>query len=120
HVARVCPGAALLADLFSVRVRHAPTRPLFPSTTLFRSTGVELRAGARGGDVEIAVVDRGMGIAPEDAARVFEPFFRAERSRSRRSEEHTSELQSLTNLVCRLLLQKKTHRTRRDARSIAA
>src|SRR5262249_57227507 len=36
---------------------------------------------------------------------------------SRRSEEHTSELQSLTNLVCRLLLEKKKKRTRNTKRA---
>src|SRR5437016_9126660 len=38
----------------------------------------------------------------------------AESKRRRRSEEHTSELQSLTNLVCRLLLEKKKKKTKKD------
>ena len=38
-------------------------------------------------------------------------------SRTRRSEEHTSELQSLTNLVCRLLLEKKKNKKNRDRKS---
>src|SRR3982750_2374567 len=44
-------------------------------------------------------------------------LIRSMSSRAMRSEEHTSELQSLTNLVCRLLLEKKKKRKRRNARS---
>src|SRR5215213_1040642 len=63
-------------------IRRPPRSTLFPYTTLFRSA--LLRAGRSG-----------RGGAPPPAAG------------SRRSEEHTSELQSLSNLVCRLLLEKK-------------
>src|SRR5262249_56696370 len=64
-------------------IRRPPRSTLFPYTTLFRSRAVQ----------------RG----PDGAAR-----HRARRGGGhRRSEEHTSELQSLTNLVCRLLLEKK-------------
>src|SRR5690606_40102750 len=49
--------------------------------------------------VEIAVTDTGCGMTPEVLERTFE--------RHSRSEEHTSELQSRENLVCRLLLAKK-------------
>jgi signal transduction histidine kinase len=44
---------------------------------------IELAAHRAGADIVIEVRDRGMGIAPEDAGRVFEPFFRADRSRAR-------------------------------------
>jgi signal transduction histidine kinase len=44
---------------------------------------IELTAHRAGSDIVIEVRDRGMGVAPEDAERVFEPFFRADRSRAR-------------------------------------
>src|SRR5438093_6578230 len=68
-----------------------PTSTLFPYTTLFRSWRL-LFLGRR--------------TRPRLRRRGQERP-RAPRRRSRRSEEHTSELQSLTNLVCRLLLEKK-------------
>src|SRR5438034_6227673 len=80
-------------------IRRPPRSTLFPYTTLFRSRGrVRPRgdAGGRGG--------RGLE-AGDDGARP-----RAERARAvpvERSEEHTSELQSHSDLVCRLLLEKK-------------
>src|SRR5437016_11596924 len=67
-------------------IRRPPRSTLFPYTTLFRSRHP---AAARGGS------DAGRG----DRRRARPPQWR--------SEEHTSELQSLTNLVCRLLLEKK-------------
>src|SRR5256886_10770068 len=67
-------------------IRRPPRSTLFPYTTLFRSTGV----------VSHAQVNRlFLG------ARPLECFI------APRSEEHTSELQSQSNLVCRLLLEKK-------------
>src|SRR5437016_10037568 len=68
-------------------IRRPPRSTLFPYTTLFRSS----RSGT--GTVPVA--------PPAVSADSFW------RSTKRRSEEHTSELQSLTNLVCRLLLEKK-------------
>src|SRR5438093_7570477 len=81
-------------------IRRPPTSTLFPTR---RSS--DLR-------VLLSVRDSGPGINPEALASLFQPFRRA-RGRpgycfsGTRSEEHTSELQSLTNLVCRLLLEKK-------------
>src|SRR2546427_5343433 len=83
-------------------IRRPPRSTLFPYTTLFRSAA-PLR--------EVAL----------DAAQVVrEPRGRLDRLRgghahhvARRSEEHTSELQSQSNLVCRLLLEKKKQRQRR-------
>src|SRR5690242_21118603 len=74
--------------------RRPPRSTLFPYTTLFRSTGPELdqddgRLGQR-----VRVVGVALGHDRDHA-------------RGLRSEEHTSELQSHVNLVCRLLLEKK-------------
>src|SRR5258706_6145364 len=74
-------------------IRRPPRSTLFPYTTLFRSG----RAPARREGT------------PRVRRREGPPVQRPDRPRTRdaRSEEHTSELQSLTNLVCRLLLEKK-------------
>src|SRR5690349_23509654 len=86
-------------------IRRPPRSTLFPYTTLFRSQ----------------VLDRALGLDPDD------PSLRADRTvavqrwaegepvraAERRSEEHTSELQSRRDLVCRLLLEKKKEKKRR-------
>src|SRR2546430_12902710 len=72
-------------------IRRPPRSTLFPYTTLFRSNaGAEDRAG-------------------DDEQR--QPVDRRLLARRQRSEEHTSELQSQSNLVCRLLLEKKKKNT---------
>src|SRR5258706_2684819 len=85
-------------------IRRPPRSTLFPYTTLFRSppTGWSLLAPGLGG--QGAGAERGQGERP--AAGPPSPSLS-------RSEEHTSELQSLTNLVCRLLLEKKKKKSRR-------
>src|SRR2546430_13534188 len=81
-------------------IRRPPRSTLFPYTTLFRSREDVHR---------VVVVPAGAEV--EDAApeqRVRQLRIRSWRTRcSGRSEEHTSELQSQSNLVCRLLLEKK-------------
>src|SRR2546427_4274054 len=74
-------------------IRRPPRSTLFPYTTLFRSRS---RAVGR----------RGFGGARRDRRGAGEPRTRR-RATPNRSEEHTSELQSQSNLVCRLLLEKK-------------
>src|SRR5260370_25088237 len=79
-------------------IRRPPRSTLFPYTTLFRSAGFALRSASWAFGAS-AVAN---GVKP--------PGWRAgARSGHRRgrSEEHTSELQSHLNLVCRLLLEKK-------------
>src|SRR2546427_5518188 len=82
-------------------IRRPPRSTLFPYTTLFRSHPELLQAALRE-----------LGGAPDRDAGV-DPMFAAGRAEVRksianpRSEEHTSELQSQSNLVCRLLLEKK-------------
>src|SRR2546425_7286791 len=74
-------------------IRRPPRSTLFPYTTLFRSAGAN-QAGAQHG---LPLHDRWIEFDSEvtgDAVKL-------------RSEEHTSELQSLAYLVCRLLLEKK-------------
>src|SRR6202023_4072056 len=84
HDMPLSTSCALASCFFFLMIRRPPRSPLFPYTTLFRS-----------GAVKPLLKD---GITSDEQRLV-------ERERS---EEHTSELQSLTNLVCRLLLEKKT------------
>src|SRR2546422_5446355 len=85
-------------------IRRPPRSTLFPYTTLFRSISVPQMMIARpvvAGPVAGAILgDVATGLA---LGVVFELFQR----QPRRSEEHTSELQSRLHLVCRLLLEKK-------------
>src|SRR2546425_8722801 len=73
-------------------IRRPPRSTLFPYTTLFRSARAACK-GAPAGPGEAPRCERALALRGR-------PF-------SRRSEEHTSELQSLAYLVCRLLLEKK-------------
>src|SRR5260370_3695787 len=80
-------------------IRRPPRSTLFPYTTLFRSTPSSsliprpsCRAAAASDSLPAGFLAAGRGVAP---------------CFPRRSEEHTSELQSHLNLVCRLLLEKK-------------
>src|SRR5438093_2275097 len=84
--------------------RRPPRSTLFPYTTLFRS-----RAAGR----RVRSADRGTGstAALDRSGRTRPRGGRLAAARPGRSEEHTSELQSLTNLVCRLLLEKKKRRS---------
>src|SRR5256885_10599236 len=73
-------------------IRRPPRSTLFPYTTLFRSPCCSTARCSRA------------AMPPTSASRTCWP-----RTRSCRSEEHTSELQSPCNLVCRLLLEKKNN-----------
>src|SRR2546430_12067361 len=99
-------------------IRRPPRSTLFPYTTLFRSRAVkleELRALVR--DVRGTLGELGGEIAPQPAAQLLHVLDRTQRLVVRRSEEHTSELQSQSNLVCRLLLEKKKEVARRSLES---
>src|SRR5256885_10886083 len=88
-------------------IRRPPRSTLFPYTTLFRSLFLENDAAEMQRQVDAA-----MGKPGEDVLLSFASDTEAnERSTSSRSEEHTSELQSPCNLVCRLLLEKKKQLT---------
>src|ERR1019366_10512769 len=80
--------AAMLAPVYFcfLMIRRPPRSPLFPYTTLFRSIHGAGRTDRR----------------QRESVRGLRP----PAGQGLRSEEHTSELQSLTNLVCRLLLEK--------------
>src|ERR1022692_2996724 len=82
-----CRCRLLFGLFFFLMIRRPPRSTLFPYTTLFRSHGVAL------GDTFTLEADVTIALA------------------TLRSEEHTSELQSPCNLVCRLLLEKKTNNT---------
>src|SRR5258705_6900448 len=87
---------------FFLMIRRPPRSTLFPYTTLFRSWRRRLGPRPRALDLDADIVrlarDRSGDLG------------RASRTMSARSEEHTSELQSLRHLVCRLLLEKKKTR----------
>src|SRR5688572_31093760 len=84
-------------SVFFLMIRPPPTSTLFPYTTLFRSA-----APAATDKPTVALVLKTLN----------HPFF-VDMRRGARSEEHTSELQSQSNLVCRLLLEKKNlHQSR--------
>src|SRR5256886_13159761 len=124
-VAPTC-RSSISFSFFFLMIRRPPRSTLFPYTTLFRS--VELR---RKGDLEQHVLHHVGAVAPRKPERlaakehvVKAPGLggehrrvahlpglgdqgEAHRARCRRSEEHTSELQSQSNIVCRLLLEKK-------------
>src|SRR2546430_7336937 len=86
---------------FFLMIRRPPRSTLFPYTTLFRSALLE---DAVIGQQPLDVVDRLREGVAERQDVVDEP---GRQVHMHRSEEHTSELQSQSNLVCRLLLEKK-------------
>src|SRR5690606_41940752 len=99
------------------RHRRPPRSPLSPYTTLFRSAVAAVAAADPNFPwADYDVEDQG---DRDGDGNVFEPdgvidhlvLVHAGEDKSGRSEEHTSELQSHENLVCRLLLEKKKQRT---------
>src|SRR2546423_9451827 len=96
-------------------IRRPPRSTLFPYTTLFRSQGEELKISFVKNRMQVyeALVDLYIaGDRTETSTEEALACMEAAKSRNVqiRSEEHTSELQSLAYLVCRLLLEKKKHR----------
>src|SRR5437773_7472868 len=91
----------MLSVSFVLTTPHPPPSPLFPYTTLFRSNHIgsgRLEFSHAGSDK--VAEDRGIDVA-QGAVGADLPDYQL------RSEEHTSELQSHHDLVCRLLLEKK-------------
>src|SRR5437667_6554412 len=88
--------------VFFLMIRRPPRSTLFPYTTLFRSWRTRALVKIR---------------APAASARASRPRSNAARSITKivsRSEEHTSELQSHHDLVCRLLLEKKKKQEKKN------
>src|SRR5256885_4868754 len=89
-------------------IRRPPRSTLFPYTTLFRS-----RAGGNGRRIRLAAKLKGHKVERLKRPQLGTIQPSNLKSFNKRSEEHTSELQSPCNLVCRLLLEKKK-KNRRD------
>src|SRR5437868_13204030 len=100
-------------------LRRPPSYTLFPYTTLFRSLGQRGRgATGRGQKGQVGILPVTMAVKPRAKASAGVGKGKAGRRPVRpksgsgvRSEEHTSELQSRFDLVCRLLLEKKNMHT---------
>src|SRR3712207_7478978 len=96
-------------------IRRPPRSTLFPYTTLFRSrmrVGAPLRCAGQGSDMLVCVSGKPRFLLSlYTLARQPRPRIRL----TKRSEEHTSELQSRQYLVCRLLLEKKKKNTNKES-----
>src|SRR5690606_41586416 len=105
--------------LFRLSVRPPPSSTLFPYTTLFRSKAaaqsrdvvfpfyLEPAPGAENAQGEVVEMARGKARGVQNPDRAIGEAEVEHGAVIGRSEEHTSELQSRENLVCRLLLEKK-------------
>src|SRR2546430_3288589 len=102
--------ATSLFDFFFLMIRRPRRSTLFPYTTLFRSRACAARSWTKRlwdspGFMATASSPSGVRRVPRDSRTP---------EGEERSEEHTSELQSQSNLVCRLLLEKKKHPLQRE------
>src|SRR5256885_6760862 len=86
-------------------IRRPPRSTLFPYTTLFRSDKAIDLVDEAGSALKIQIGS--MPVEIDDIERRISHMEIERQALNRRSEEHTSELQSPCNLVCRLLLEKK-------------
>src|SRR5688572_6237453 len=94
-----------------IMIRQQPRSTLFPYTTLFRSGQLPRRPNLIGLPRSCPASAGHM----EQGASFSSPVSREGNSQGR-SEEHTSELQSQSNLVCRLLLEKKKNKTAKTSK----
>src|SRR2546430_9625793 len=100
-------SSTLLLVFFFLMIRRPPRSTLFPYTTLFRSTNLLISTALAGlllfamGALKLGALVRYMPVT------IIIGFTNGIAVLIARSEEHTSELQSQSNLVCRLLLEKK-------------
>src|SRR5260370_9562843 len=91
-------------SFFFLMIRRPPRSTLFPYTTLFRSVWRNKDGGVLRGKSGLFKVEANYRLTVRHVLHDFDPS-------GHRSEEHTSELQSHLNLVCRLLLEKKNKDT---------
>src|SRR5438132_9466334 len=98
------PTLNLCPYFFFLRIRRPPISTLFPYTTLFRSDRLRVRGRHHAGGAREEERHHDDRLRPGGAAH---------RRQVGRSEEHTSELQSHSDLVCRLLLEKKKKKKKR-------
>src|SRR5207248_11737575 len=96
------PLAPFFLCFFSLLIRRPPRSTLFPYTTLFRSAQLE-----RSGGLPVRRIGWAWVVALVAAVVILALHRLETRGLVPRSEEHTSELQSPYDLVCRLLLEKK-------------
>src|SRR2546427_13297203 len=103
--------AYLYLFFFFLMIRRPPRSTLFPYTTLFRSMAAKaaVKDVGRAMDIPYGEVDRLAKLIPNTLGIELKDAL----EEAPRSEEHTSELQSQSNLVCRLLLEKKKKTTTR-------
>src|SRR2546426_4878102 len=93
-------------------IRRPPRSTLFPYTTLFRSEGSKIKLkdydpGYTDKQNDRAFAETALQTLSDELSELQELLAAAQHQSLLRSEEHTSELQSPCNLVCRLLLEKK-------------
>src|SRR5207237_2053236 len=100
--------------IFFLMILPPPRYTLFPYTTLFRSNGQKMWI-TNGGFADVYIVFAKVN-GEKFTAFILERTFPGFKPGNERSEEHTSELQSHLNLVCRLLLEKKKHNTQTHTR----
>src|SRR5206468_12798795 len=102
----LCPPHPLRSPLYFLTMTPPPPRPtLFPYTTLFRSAAVIIALPGSGTNVTLN--DPSLSAYCAGGPVKLLPSTSPRYNRVARSEEHTSELQSRSDLVCRLLLEKK-------------
>src|SRR5947207_5990216 len=98
-----------MCTLFFLLLRQPPSSTLFPYTTLFRSSKCGRPAWRTSSSCSWSRASRRSGSSDWTGVPTELPERRE--ARDHRSEEHTSELQSHSDLVCRLLLEKKKTKT---------
>src|SRR2546430_7776976 len=109
-------ASALYLFFFFLMIRRPPRSTLFPYTTLFRSLAAS--PSMDGLDLATrATIAEEYAEGPADARHHIVAYDYGMKRNIVRSEEHTSELQSQSNLVCRLLLEKKKKKKKIDKKS---
>src|SRR5438105_4516522 len=97
----------MYSTFFSLICRRPPRSTLFPYTTLFRSLGDAVTGRRSVDSAQRSEIPARAAAARDSSSARIPASIRDRCAAERRSEEHTSELQSRVDLVCRLLLEKK-------------